>query len=115
MKTKNRIGKIMKLLIVAVLFCALNVQAKQAIICKKSESFDETLQKVNGMMIEPTWPIDIPYVRENGSKTTLSANPKNFTIDVANVQYFETKENIKEKKKTREVIMYNACIPVEFN
>jgi hypothetical protein len=104
-----------QLLIFAILLCALGAQAKQAIICKKSEKFDEAMQQINGMMLEPTWPLDISYVRENGTKTTLSANPKNFTFDISNIRYFETKETVKEKKKTREATMYNACLPIDFN
>lgn len=105
----------MKLIWVAIFFLSLGAQAKQAIICKKAEKFDDTMEQLNGLMIEPTWPMDISYVRDTGAKTKVSANPKDFKFDISNVRYFETKEKITEGKKTRDATFYNACIPITFN
>jgi hypothetical protein len=112
--------KSLKTFLILAIFSASTIalaEPKQAIICKKSESFDEAIAEINGMMIEPTWPMTVSYIRDTAAKTksTISLNPKNFNFNAAKIQFFETKEKITEKKKTREATIYNACVPIEFN
>jgi len=112
----------MKFFVLAILV-AFSLQAaaenKFVIVCKKSESFDETMEQINGLMIDQTWPSKISYTKDNKEKGTLSLNPKNLIFDTANIRYFESKEKITEgsgkKKTTREATVYNACIPVQYN
>lgn len=95
----------------AVGFAAPKTGAKYAILCRKAESFDQAVAKINTITTDPQWPIDLAVEKTGGASQKISVNPKQVKYDMANFKISESEEDRGSKK----VKVYQACIPIEFD
>ncbi|MES2768685.1 MAG: hypothetical protein V4596_06015 [Bdellovibrionota bacterium] len=99
----------------SISFAIPKTGAKYAILCRKAESFDQAVAKINTITTDPQWPIDLAVEKTGGTAHNISVNPKQVKYDMANFKISESEEDVKVGKTSKKTKFYQACVPIEFD
>lgn len=106
----------MKIFALVVLFFSTQAFAtKYAILCRKAETFDQAVAKINAISTDPQWPVELAVEKNGALPQSMTINAKSAKYDMANFKVLESEEDIKTGKTSKKTKFYQACIPIEFD